>query len=396
MKKLILSAFWLALFSWFGVFFLPSQVQAKPKRITCEEWIQIGSSPECKYFAHYDPTNKDSSLGHETYCFSDPVTIDESGTSYDKEMNSRPPDYIADFDWWTCGFAASSSAEMTSPPKTTSGQNSLDCKVLLEELRGEPSRFWFDQLGGTYEVQKQIIERKNGDYCDFIQKLGEGDENSIRLDKSVRITYLDPPPDQIPLPQDEDFEVLNSDSKTYSGVKVSGQNRDVMSSAEYRYKAIGINYGKAGSLLGNCLIEVTHLQDFDIESQNSKNTNSKEELRDYVITSYVNEVKDQRDNVVENSKLQKFCGGTSGNVANSIFSSMSGFFSNLFNSILNIFRPTSPSTLGVTTSSQKEASRQFSPLIVVIIVVGMLVWLIKGQKPSSRKKSKRSKRSKRR
>ncbi|OGE31172.1 hypothetical protein A3C59_04160 [Candidatus Daviesbacteria bacterium RIFCSPHIGHO2_02_FULL_36_13] len=76
------------------------QANVESKNITCEEWINLGLS-ECKYYSLVTK-EKDQTKDLKIYCFSGPATVSDQGSSYDLIINSRPPDYIAGFEWDKC------------------------------------------------------------------------------------------------------------------------------------------------------------------------------------------------------------------------------------------------------------------------------------------------------
>lgn len=101
MKKLILPIFLVFVSILLLVVFSPP-ANAQPKNITCEEWMRIAVSDECRY-VNLNTTEKNQIKDLQVYCFTEPAIITDQGSSHDFEINSRPPDYIAAFEWDKCG-----------------------------------------------------------------------------------------------------------------------------------------------------------------------------------------------------------------------------------------------------------------------------------------------------
>lgn len=382
MQKLFLSIFLIAISLLFGAFFLSDNVLAQQK-ITCEEWLSLGTS-SCKYYSPVS-TEKNQTKDLKVYCFSGPEEITDRGSSYDFEINSRPPDYIAAFDWTTCGFGGAASPSATVA-KTT-GLDSLNCKELYENLKktGGPNMLlFFNELGDPvgFKTEDIAIEKKDGSSCIYIFDWG-GSRSRI---STAKVTYLNAPPASL-VNEGDDFEVINSDDKSYGGITVNGTEAENPEPDTLPYRVGDYNYAKSASLLGNCLIEAK--QEFYHGDNNPFALDSEEQFRNEMKEN-LRIVNTGTSELLNNSYVKSFCGGGSGSLGTSS-NPISAFFSKLFSWISNIFKPASQKTLGVTTSDQDNSSGQIVTFIIVGAVVALVIWFLTKKKSFSRKRSSRRK-----
>lgn len=374
MKKVLSAILLSVLFFLFGIFFFLNQVHAEPKRITCEEWMSIVVLDECKYY-NTNTKEKNQIKDLEVYCFSEPAVITDRGSSHDFEINSRPPDYIAAFEWDKCGVGGSGGNKTTSSSNSKFSSDSLDCEAMVKDINkgGAPIGYPY----ATITVQKKIIDKNNGSFCRVT--VSEPYENI------VKITYFSEPQDKIPQVEDKDFKVIKSDGKSYSGVTLKGKYSHAPAPDTFPYWYDPTNYVKEGTLLENCLLEATTVLSTEQQLRDENH------LREFMIDS-LNLPKMSLMSLLSNPDLKNFCSGKGGGSSKSIFSPISNFFSNFFSSILSIFKPSPNSTLGTATSTQGVQSQQLLTLVVIGAIVGLFIWSLARKKTLKRKQTKRRKR----
>ncbi len=375
MKKVLGSVCLLVLVFLLDMFLFQNQVQAEPRRITCEEWMRIVVSDECKYY-NINTKEKNQIKDLEVYCFSEPAVITERGSSHDFEINSRPPDYIAAFEWDKCGVGGGSGGNRakSSSSNSKSSPDSLDCEAMVKDINqgGAPIGYPYASI----TAQKKIIDKNNGSFCQVT--VSEPFENI------VKITYFAEHLDQIPQGEDKEFKVIKSDSKSYQGVTLKGKYNYAPAPDTFPYWYDPTNYVKEGTLLGNCLIEATTVL------RTEQQLRDENHLREFMIDS-LNLPKMSLMSLLNYPNLNNFCSGKGGDSSKSIFSPISTFFSNFFSSILGIFKPSPKSTLGAATSTQEVQSQQLLTLVVIGAISGLFIWSLTKRGPHKRKHSKRRK-----